>query len=84
MILLRELDPSFETPAASNLVFSGMPAIAFGGGLLLLLGYAPLGRTEAIISCVILTVATVVFTLILFREKWFGKLKKKKPEPTEK
>lgn len=78
MILLREVDPSFETPTASNLVFSGMPAIAFGGGLLLLLGYAPLGLTQAIVSCVILTVSVVVFTFILYRDKWWGKRKKKK------
>ncbi len=78
MILLREVDPSFETPTASNLVFSGMPAIAFGGGLLLLLGYAPLGMTQAIVSCVILTVSVVVFTLVLYRDKWWGKRKKKK------
>lgn len=78
MILLREVDPSFETPTASNLVFSGMPAIAFGGGLLLLLGYAPLGLTQAIVSCVILTVSVVVFTFILYRDKWWGKRKKDK------
>ena len=77
MILLREIDPSFETPAASNLVFSGMPAIAFGGGLLLLLGYAPLGLTQAIVSCVILALASIVFTLILFRDRWLGIFKKK-------
>ena len=77
MILLREIDPSFDTPAASNLVFSGMPAIAFGGGLLLLLGYAPLGLTQAIVSCVILAVACIVFTLILFRDRWLGLFKKK-------
>lgn len=80
MILLRELDPAFDTPAASNLVFSGMPAIVFGGGLLLLLGYAPLGLTQAIVSCIILTVSVIVFTLILFRDKWWGKLKKSKKQ----
>ena len=77
MILLREVDPSFETPAATNLVFSGMPAIAFGGGLLLLLGYTPLGLTQSIISCAILFASVIVFTLILFRDKWLGKLKRK-------
>ena len=77
MILLRELDPSFETPAATNLVFSGMPAIAFGGGLLVLLGYTPLGLTQSIVSCAILFASVVVFTLVLFRDKWLGKLKKK-------
>ena len=35
MILLRELDPNFETPAANNLVLQQVPAIAFGAPLLL-------------------------------------------------
>lgn len=73
MILLREVDPSFKTPAAANLVLSGLPAIVFGGGLLVLLGYCPRGRTEAMISLVILLAAFVVFSLILFRQKVFRK-----------
>ncbi len=76
MILLREIDPRFETPAASNLVLSGVPAIAFGGGLLLLLGYCPRGVTESIITLAILAVAFIVFVLILFRSKIFKKKNK--------
>ena len=79
MILLREIDPRFETPAASNLVLSGVPAIAFGGVLLLLLGYCPKGITEAIVTLAILVVAFTVFTLILFRSKIF----KRKRKPAE-
>ena len=79
MILLREIDPRFETPAASNLVLSGVPAIAFGGVLLLLLGYCPKGITEAIVTLAILVVAFTVFTLILFRSKIF----KRKGKPAE-
>lgn len=76
MILLREIDPTYETPAATNLVLSGVPAIAFGGGLLVVLGYCPLGLKEAIITLVILVVATLVFTAILFRQKLFKKKEK--------
>ena len=71
MILLREIDPMYETPASTNLVLSGLPAIVFGGGLLLLLGYCPKGTKEAIISLIILCVAFIVFTIILFRTKFF-------------
>lgn len=71
MILLREVDPTYETPAATNMVLSGVPAIVFGGGLLLLLGYCPKGLNQAIITAVILAAAVVIFTLILFRQKVF-------------
>lgn len=81
MILLREIDPRFETPAASNLVLSGVPAIAFGGALLLLLGYCPKGITEAIVTLIILVVAFIVFTLIIFRSKIFKRKGKKAEEP---
>lgn len=75
MILLREIDPKYETPAASNLVLSGVPAIAFGGGLLIVLGYCPKGWVEALITFGILLVAFVIFSLILFRHAIFKKKK---------
>lgn len=76
MILLRELDPGYETPASTNLVFSSLPAIAFGGGLLLLLGYCPKGLTESLVTMGILSVGFIVFTLIIFRKRIFKKYKK--------
>ncbi len=75
MILLREIDPKLETPAASNMVYSGLPAIAFGGGLLLLLEYCPNGLIESVVTFAILLVAFVIFTLILFRTKIFKRRK---------
>lgn len=71
MILLREIDPKLETPASSNMVYSGLPAIAFGGALLLLLGYCPQGFTESVITLSILFAAFVAFNLVLFRNKIF-------------
>ena len=76
MILLREIDPKLETPASANLVYSGLPAIVFGGGLLLLLNYCPKGLTQSVITLVILLVACVAFNLVLFRNKIFRKRKK--------
>ena len=81
MILLREIDPKLETPAASNMVYSGLPAIVFGGGLLLLLGYCPKGLVESIVTFAILFVAFVVFTLVLFRTKIFKRRKRSTPPP---
>ena len=76
MILLREIDPRLETPASSNLVYSGLPAIVFGGGLLLLLGYCPKGMTQSIVTLAILFAAFIAFTLVLFRNKIFRRRKK--------
>ncbi len=83
MILLREIDPKLETPAASNMVYSGLPAIAFGGGLLLLLGYCPKGLVQSIVTFAILLVAFVVFTLILFRNKIFRRKKRGAAAPSD-
>ncbi len=80
MILLREIDPAFETPASTNLILSSLPAIAFGGGLLLVLGYCPKGLNQTLITIGILFVAFVVFTLIIFRKSIFKKGKKQNGE----
>lgn len=41
VLLLREVDPNFRTPAASNLLSGSSFAIAFGAPMLLLIGLAP-------------------------------------------
>lgn len=76
MILLREVDPKFETPASTNLVLQSVPAIAFGGAILLVLGYCPKGLTEACVTLGILVVAFVIYTLVIFRRKIFKSKKK--------
>ncbi len=77
MILLREIDPKFETPAANNLVLQGIPAIAFGGVLLLLFNIC-----DTIEHCwfvlAVLAVAWVVYSVILFRKAIFKKAYAKK------
>lgn len=77
MILLREIDPKFETPAANNLVLQGIPAIAFGGVLLLLFNIC-----DTIEHCwfvlAVLAVAWIVYTVILFRKGIFKKAYAKK------
>ena len=77
MILLREIDPKFETPAANNLVLQGIPAIAFGGVLLLLFNIC-----DTIEHCwfvlAVLAAAWVVYSVILFRKAIFKKAYAKK------
>jgi ESS family glutamate:Na+ symporter len=77
MILLREIDPKFETPAANNLVLQGIPAIAFGGVLLLLFNIC-----DTIEHCwfalAVLALALIIYSIILFRKLLFKKAYAKK------
>lgn len=73
MILLREIDPKFETPAANNLVLQTIPAIAFGFPVLLLMGFAPASLTNTLITLAILVGAFLIFALFIFRKKIFKK-----------
>ena len=76
MILLREVDPKFETPAATNLVLQSIPAIAFGGAILLVLDYCPKGLKEACVTLGILVAAFIIYTFIIFRRNIFKSKKK--------
>lgn len=67
MILLREIDPRFETPAANNLVLQTIPALAFGFPILLLMGFAPQSLQNTLITIGIMAVALLLFCLFIFR-----------------
>ena len=67
MILLREIDPRFETPAANNLVLQTIPALAFGFPVLLLMGFAPQSLANTLITMGIMVVALLLFGLFIFR-----------------
>lgn len=69
MILLREIDPRYETPAANNLVLQNIPAMILGFPVLLLLGFAPKSMQATWITLAILVVLFVVATLFLFRKR---------------
>lgn len=73
MILLREVDKNFETPAADNLIYQTFYAIAFGFPIMLLLGYAPQGLKQSLITLGVLAVMAVGFNIALFRRKIFRK-----------
>lgn len=75
MILLREIDPKFETPAANNLVLQNFPAIFLGFPILLLMGFAPLSFTNTIITFVILLVIFLILNIFIFRKKIWKKKK---------
>jgi ESS family glutamate:Na+ symporter len=69
MILLREIDPRYETPAANNLVLQNIPAMIMGFPILLLLGFAPKNLSATLITLGILVVLFTVVNLFLFRKR---------------
>ncbi len=76
MILLREIDPKFETPAANNLVLQTLSAIVLGFPVLLLVGYAPQSPKATFITLGILVVFWAALTVFMLRTKIFKRKKK--------
>jgi ESS family glutamate:Na+ symporter len=75
IILLREVDPEFETPASENLVYQNFPAIVFGFPIMLLASYAPRSDTAAYICLGAVVAAFAVLNIFLFRSRLFKKKK---------
>lgn len=75
IILLREIDGEFKTPAADNMVYQNFPAIAMGFPMMIL---APIAPEKPILVLCILIAYFVVLNLILFRSKIFKRNKKNK------
>ena len=76
VILLREIDGEFKTPAADNMVYQNFPAIVFGFPIMLLATLAPV---KPILTLILLAAFFVVMNVILFRSfifKGFGKKRK--------
>lgn len=71
IILLRELDGDFKTPAADNLVYQNFPAMVFGFPIMLLANKFVPENPE--LSLVVLGVFFIVMNIILFRSKIFKK-----------
>ena len=68
IILLREIDGDFKTPASDNMVYQNFPAIVFGFPLMFLATLAP---AKPILTFIILFLFFCVMNLILFRSKIF-------------
>ena len=74
IILLREIDGDFKTPASDNMVYQNFPAIVFGFPLMLLATLAP---KKPWLTFLILIGFFLVMNVILFRAQIFGKKKVK-------
>ena len=64
IILLREIDGQFETPAADNMVYQNFPAIVFGFPMMLLATLAP---KEPTLTMIILVLFFLGMNILLFR-----------------
>ncbi|HOV70304.1 MAG TPA: sodium/glutamate symporter, partial [Clostridia bacterium] len=75
MLLLREVDPQFETPATNNLILGSTSAIVLGMPMLLLIGIAPKSIPMLILTfaCLIVYLAVLVAFMLkgkrVFRRK---------------
>jgi len=75
IILLRELDGEFRTPAADNMVYQNFPAIVFGFPMMLLATLAPV---RPYLTLIIMALFFAAMNLILFRSFIFRKRNKSK------
>lgn len=73
IILLREIDSDFRSPAAENLVYQNIPAIALGFPMLLLTTAAP---EKPVLVVFLLLAYFAVMNIILFRKQIFKRRKK--------
>ncbi len=81
IILLREVDGDFKTPASDNLVYQNFPAILLGFPMLILATMAP---KNTVLTLVIIIAYFIVLNLLLFRSFIFKKKAKTKANADEK
>ena len=77
IILLREIDGDFRSPASDNMVYQNFPAIVFGFPLMFLATLAP---EKPVLTLVILVLFFAVMNVILFRSFIFRKRTKAKKD----
>lgn len=75
VLLLREIDPEFKTPASNNLLLGSSFGIAFGFPLLLLVNFAAESTTNVLITMAIASAYALVLILIMFKAKHKPKVK---------
>ena len=77
VILLREIDPAFETPASENVVYQNFPAILLGFPMMLVAAFCPKSATSVYITMGVIALYFIVLNIILFRSVIFKKKSKK-------
>jgi len=69
VMLLRELDPNYQTPAANNLLTGSSYAILFGAPMLVLIGLAPKSDLMLLIVFILLIIYQILLMLFMLRFK---------------
>ena len=69
VLLLREIDPDFKTPASNNLILGSSFGIAFGFPLLLLVNFAAESAINAIITLIIAAAYMLALILVMLKAK---------------
>lgn len=67
VLLLRELDPQMETPAANNLVVGSSFAILFGIPMLILIGMAPKSDLMLLVTFICLILYYIILLQVALR-----------------
>jgi len=67
VILLREIDPLFETPASHNLIYQNLWSIILGAPMLLLLGVVAQSITKTWVCLGVFVVLLIVIFLLQLR-----------------
>ena len=75
IMLLREIDPSFKTPAANNLVVGSSVAIIVGAPMLLLIGLAPQSDLLLYVTLAASSAYALILNLYLLRSKLFKRFR---------
>ena len=79
VILMKQIDPGLRTPTSSLYILSNFPAMVMIAPLLFLLGFAAQSLLHAIIACCIFFVLWAIYTVFLFRRRFFKKHYADKP-----
>ena len=79
VILLREVDSEFKTPASDNLVYQNFPAIVLGFPMMLLANLAP---EKPVLTLIIFVAFFLVLNFFLFRSFIFKRKKKGNEDTT--
>jgi len=69
IILLREIDPLYKTPASHNLIYQNLWAIVLGAPMLLLLGFVPKSMASLWIGFSILAFMLIVILFFQFKKR---------------
>jgi ESS family glutamate:Na+ symporter len=76
VILLREIDPLFKTPASHNLIYQNLWSIVLGAPMLLMMGFVPRSMTHQFVCMGIILVLFCILLAVQYRDVIFRKKEK--------